>query len=208
MKLKKKVKILLVLIILVFLIGFLLFVYKKHFKSNTNIVKTVDYIEKYNYKLNDNKTSTYKKMFKELKDILSKEMVNEEDYVKQISKMFIYDFYTLDKKLVKTDVGGREFVNDLVLENFLLNAENTYYKYVENDIYKTREQELPEVFEITIDSIVKEAFSYNGIKDDNAYKVVVKWNYTKDKYKDYQKYATLYWIKNKNKFELVELNKN
>ena len=56
-------------------------------------------------------------MFKELKEILNKDKVDEEEYVKKISEMFIYDFYSLNYKVAKTDIGGTDFVYNEVLEN-------------------------------------------------------------------------------------------
>ena len=46
--------------------------------------------------------------------------------------MFVYDFFSLEDKAAKTDVGGVEFVHPSAIANFLLNAEDTYYKYVES----------------------------------------------------------------------------
>lgn len=144
-------------------------------------------------------------MFEELKKILSEENVNEEDYVKKISEMFIYDFYSLSDKTAKTDVGGVDFVYPDVLENFLLNAQNTYYKYVESNIYKNRNQSLPTVGEIEVVSAEKTPFAYGDKTDENAYKVKVKWDYTDSEFDSYQKEADLIFIHEDNKLHLVEL---
>ena len=207
MKLKKKVKrIILIVLVVVLLILVGLFIYNKvSNKKSPKEVKIVNEVEKYGYKLKENKPTKYKKMFEELKKILSEENVNEEDYVKKISEMFIYDFYSLSDKTAKTDVGGVDFVYPGVLENFLLNAQNTYYKYVESNIYKNRNQSLPTVGEIEVVSAEKTPFAYGDKTDENAYKVKVKWDYTDSEFDSYQKEADLIFIHEDNKLHLVEL---
>ena len=206
MKLKKKVKntIVIVLVIIVaILIGLVVLNHTK--KSKTKEVKVVDKIDKYGYKLKETKTDTYKKMFKELKDILSKEKVNQEDYVKKISEMFVYDFYSLKDKLAKTDIGGVDFLYPAASDNFLLNAQDTYYKYVESNIYGNRNQDLPEVDKIEIKDVSQKAFAYQDKTDEEAYFVDVSWSYKDDKFTDYQKNATLVLIHDDIKLCLVEL---
>ena len=207
MKLKKKVKrIILIVLVVVLLILVGLFIYNKvSNKKSPKEEKIVNEVEKYGYKLKENKPTKYKKMFEELKKILSEENVNEEDYVKKISEMFIYDFYSLSDKTAKTDVGGVDFVYPGVLENFLLNAQNTYYKYVESNIYKNRNQSLPTVGEIEVVSAEKTPFAYGDKTDENAYKVKVKWDYTDSEFDSYQKEADLIFIHEDNKLHLVEL---
>ena len=131
--------------------------------------------------------------------------VNEEEYVKIISEMFVYDFYSLNDKTAKTDVGGVDFVYPAILENFLQNAQNTYYKYVESNIYNNRKQSLPVVTNITVGSVNKIPFAYGDKTDENAYSVKVNWSYTDEQFSGYQKEATLVWIHDDIKLSLVEL---
>ena len=208
MKLKKGVKrfLIAVVIILVAVSAFLVFK-NLDSKQDTKEVKVVSKISEYGYTLKDSKTKAYKDMFKDLKEILQKDKVDEEAYVKQISKMFIYDFYSLNDKAAKTDVGGTDFVYTEILDNFLLNAQDTYYKYVESNIYNDRKQSLPIVDEtsIKIDDINSAAYAYGTKTDEKAYAVKVTWNYTDDEYSDYQKEATLVFIHDGKKLSLVEL---
>ena len=206
MKLKKKAKRVLVgiLIVAILVLGYL--AYDNFFgEKEVEESKVVSQIEKYGYKLKDNKPETYKKMFEELKEILEADKVDEEAYVKKISEMFIYDFYSLKDKVSKTDVGGVDFVYGEVLENFLQNAQNTYYKYVENNIYNNRKQALPEVSDIEIGEVNKEAFKYGEKTDDEAYIVNVTWSYKTGDFADYQKEAKLVFIHDDIKLSLVEL---
>ena len=120
--------------------------------------------------------------------------------------MFILDFYSLDEKVAKTDVGGVQFVYSDILDNFLENAEDTLYKYVESDIYKQRKQDLPVVQDVKIESIKNETFAYLEENDDNAFVVNVSWTY-KDagKAKGYQDSAALVFIHHGKRLDLVEL---
>lgn len=206
MKLKKNVKraIILIFIIFTIVVGTIIY-FKYNDKEKVNEVKIVNEIKDYDYKLKENKPKKYKEMFDELKEILSSKNIDEEAYVKKISEMFIYDFYSLNDKVAKTDVGGVDFVYKEIIDNFLLNAEDTYYKYVESNIYNNRKQSLPTVSEVTIDSVEKETYAYNEQNDEMAYKVKVSWSYTDDNFSDYQKEATLIFIHDKNKLSLVEL---
>ena len=145
MKLKKNVKKIIIVILVLLLITVGVFAYLKYnHKEETKEIKIVDNISKYGYKLKENKPEKYKTMFKELKEILNKDEVSEEEYVKKISELYIYDFYSLKDKLAKTDIGGVDFVHKDILENYLQNAQDTYYKYVESNLYSIRKQDLPE----------------------------------------------------------------
>ena len=180
--------------------GFL--VYEEFKPKEAKRVKVVNEIKEYGYTLKDNKSARYKKMFQELKDILSKKEVDEEAYVKKISEMFILDFYTLNDKLANTDIGGIDFVNSNSKANFLNKAEDTMYKYVESNIYGNRKQSLPVVDEITIKDVQKIDYA---LLDNNveAYQVDVSWTYKKDM--DYQDKATLIFVHEDKVLSLVEI---
>ena len=209
MKLKKKAKRVLVgfLIILVVVLGILAFKDKIFGNTSNGVkeVKVVNKIEKYGYTLKENKPKEYKKMFEELKKILEAKEVDEEAYAKKLSEMFIYDFYSLQDKTAKTDIGGVEFVYGDFLPNFLQNAQNTYYKYVENNIYGNRNQSLPVVSDIEVVSVEKQAFAYGDKTDNEAYKVNIKWGYTESEFATYQKEADIIFIHDDIKLSLVEL---
>ena len=207
MKLKKKVKRLIVVVILLILIIIGLFIIKDNIlkKDKVQEVKIVNKIDKYGYNLKDTKTKRYHKMFDELKKILQEDKVNEEDYVKQISKMFIYDFYSLNDKTAKTDIGGVDFVYSEALANFLLKAEDTYYKYVESNIYGNRNQSLPTVKDIEITSVSQQVYAYGDKTDEKAYIVQATWDYTDDQFSKYQSSAKLVFIHDGDKLSLVEL---
>ena len=208
MRMKKKVKRILIGIIIVALLALLGYlVYKNFYPQQKEVkeAKVVSHIEEYGYKLKDNKPKEYKDMFKELEDILKEEEVDEEAYAKKITEMFIYDFYSLNDKDAKTDIGGVDFVHGAILENFLQNAQNTYYKYVESNIYGNRNQKLPVVKDINITSIEQIPFAYGAQTDEHAYSVTVTWDYTDSDFATYQKGATLKIVHDGKKLYIVEL---
>ena len=206
MKLKKGPKIVIIVITVLLLIaaGVALFIMLKPKTTKVKEVKILNTIEKYDYHLKDTKTKRYKAMFRELEDILKAKVVDEELYVQKITEMFIYDFYSLADKSTKTDVGGLDFVHPNAIQNFLVNAEDTYYKYVENNIYGDRTQKLPEVDEILINATTKTTYIYNNTEYE-AYKINAGWSYTTEEFSSYQKNAALTFIKDGIKLYLVEL---
>jgi len=207
MKLKKSVKRFLIIlgIILVIATGVVTYFLVTK-ENNVEEVKVLKEIKGYGYTLKDNKSASYKKLFAELEEILGKSKVDEEKYVETISKMFILDFYSLDEKAAKTDVGGVDFLYQDTLDNFLDNATDTLYKYVESNIYKQRKQDLPTVSEVKIESIENEEFDYLEKTDDNAFVVKASWTYKDEKKASgYQDTATLVFIHNGKRLDLVEL---
>lgn len=207
MKKRKRKKLIagIFIIILLIVAGVLIYLCLNNKEPEVKEVKVLSQIDAYGYQLKDNKSKTYHDMFKELEEILKGKDIDEEAYAKKISEMFIYDFYTLSDKDAKTDVGGVDFVYEGVLENFLQNAQNTYYKYVESNIYNNRNQKLPTVKDIEIMGIEKKPFAYGDKTDEEAYYITVNWDYTDTAFSTYQKSAKLVFIHNDKVLCLVEL---
>ncbi len=204
MKLKKKVKVMLILAIILISTGLGFIAYESIKPKAVKTATVENEIEEYGYTLKSTRNDRYKKAFQELKDILSKKDVDEKAYVEQISKMFIMDFYTLNDKLANTDVGGIDFVHTDAKTNFLEKSEDTVYKYVENDIYGNRDQKLPEVTKVTIDTIENIEYTIGtDFTDDFAYQVEVSIEYKEDM--DYPTKATLIFVHEDNKLSLVEV---
>jgi hypothetical protein len=110
---------------------------------------------------------------------------------------------TLNNKMSNSDIGGLEFVNPIIIDNFKLKAKDTIYKYVENNIYGNRSEELPIVKNVTIENIVKTSYKYNQTVDAKAYQIKVKIGYNKDLGYDTNK--TLYFVHEESKLSLVEM---
>ena len=206
MKLKKLPKILMIGVALLLVIALVIVIAINFWPQEQKVkeVKVLKSIDEYGYELKDNKTKKYKQLFKELEDILRADTVDEEAYAKKIAEMFVYDFFSLEDKAAKTDVGGVEFVHPNAVANFLFNAEDTYYKYVESNIYGERKQELPAVETVTVDSIEKSEFAWNNTMHE-AYEVKLSWTYTNEKFADYQKTALVILIKNELNYYVVQI---
>lgn len=220
-KRNKKFKIIKILfvIILVALVGFL--IYYSFFKDNSkDEVKVIKKIDSYGYGLNDNETELYNKNFDELVKILTSDDVDYEEYAKTISKLFIIDFYTLNNKLSKNDIGGTDFIKESMKDNFIEQARSTFYKYlqVKDD---SRNQKLPEVSKINsvevesttfeiVDTNISTTASKSKTKTTKlkmievpAYKVNISWDYKEDL--GYQTSAILTLIKEDKKLYIVQM---
>ena len=202
-KLKKKVVVLIVLIIIALFSITGLILYNTFFSKSDNSVKVVDEIPGYGYTLQDDQPKIYKELFKELAEVLSKDSVDEDEYAKLISQMAVIDFYNLDNKVSKNDVGGVQFIRSKNIDNFVLEASETVYKYIEHDIYGNRNQTLPEVTSSSVKDIKQEAYSYKDIKDDKAYTVTVNIEYKKDL--DYPTEVIVKLLHNDKKLEIYEM---
>lgn len=180
-KVKKKVIVLLVLILLLIalVVGVIMYT-NSNKKTDSSSKKVVDEIPEYGYVLDSNKTKLYKNLFKKLADVLNKDDVDYDEYAKLVSELAVSDFYTLDNKTSKNDIGGVQFIRKDNRENFVLEASETVYKYVEQNLDGKRNQELPIVSKIEVTDTKQEAYKYKDISDDKAYVIKVKLEYKKD----------------------------
>jgi hypothetical protein len=143
-------------------------------------VKIINKIDEYGYVLEDDETGIHKKYFDDLKTVLQSDNIDEEEYAKVVVKLFISDFYNLDNKITKNDIGGLQYILTSAKDNMVLKAKDTMYKYIESNIDGKRNQVLPIVAKVEIISVVKTEFKYNDATDKDAYKVTVKWTYKSD----------------------------
>lgn len=184
MKRKSKSKNSILTIVVFIVIGIILFgylgyrVYNDFFKDNT-VHKQIDSIELYEYTLSENDTNIFKTYFKELTAILNEKPINNVEYAKTISKLFIIDLYTLNNKLGSTDIGGLEFLHKDLRDNFKENMGSSLYKFVENNLNNDRKQELPIVKDVTIEDVSESKWKYKDTEYP-AYIVTAKWTYEKD----------------------------
>lgn len=182
MKKKKLILIIIILLLVVLLLIGGYFTYKVVSKNKSAVTGAVvvDKIDKYGYTLEDDAPKVYKDLFKELQKVLNKDEVDYEEYAKLVAQMTVVDFYNLDNKVSKNDIGGVQFIYGPYKENFVLEASETVYKYIEHNLYKDRTQQLPVVDSSYVDSIKTLKYQYKKIKDDEAYSVNVKLTYNKD----------------------------
>ncbi len=167
-------------------------------KKGSTKVQVLDKMDDYDYLLNENDPKYFKSLFKLLKKELEKDPVNEENYASLISQLFIVDFFSLDSAINKNDIGGEQFVYKDYRPTFLKFAKDGIYKYVENNIYKNRKQQLPIVSKVEITDVKSASYTSNsGVNDESAFYVSVKISYEVDM--QYQTVATLTLVHNDNK---------
>ncbi len=177
MKRNKKVLALLILIGVI-LFGYLIFrVRNDFFKKQDKTV--VDSIGLYGYTLEKTDTKLYENYFKELSKILNEKTIDYEKYAEYLSKLFIVDTFTLNNKLASTDIGGTEFIHPDLKENFKENMGNNMYRNIEVNLDGKRQQELPIVKDVTIDTIKEDKAKYNG-KEYDGYIIKANIEYEKD----------------------------
>lgn len=191
-----------ILVVIVLLIIGIKFVKDFIIKDNKDIItkNNLDTLELYGYTLDDMDSKLYKEYFNELKIVLNSDVINYEEYAKDIVKLFVTDFYTLDTKLTSSDIGGIEFIPSDMVDNFKMNAGDTMYNHVKTNIYGDREQDLPIVKNVSIDSVSEINYTYKE-KEYSAYKVKASWEYEKDM--GYDKEGEYVLIKDNNKLYIV-----
>lgn len=171
-------------------------------KDDKNVVtkKELDSLELYGYTLDDYDSDLYKEYFNDLKSTLNSKEVNYEDYAKEIVKLFVSDFYTLDNKLTSSDIGGVEFIPSDMVENFKMHAGDTMYNHVKTNIYGDRVQELPIVKSVEVTNIENITYTYKD-KEYSAYRVSSRWEYQEDL--GYKNNEIFTLIKDNNKLYIV-----
>ena len=205
----KKVKSILIICLVVLVVAASIFLYlklnKKEEKKQTEEVKEVDVIQtkEFDYVLYDNKGDLYQEYFKKLKDILLAETIDDLEYAKTISALFVIDFYSLDEKKTNKDVGGLDFILEDLKENFTLKANDTMYKYIESNVYGQRKQSLPKVKTVEIKTIEPKIVKSDIINDEKGYSSTVSITY--DKELGYPKEVNLTLVHKDNKIYILEV---
>lgn len=204
---KRKIRIIIILLvgIIILLFGFCMLKGKGNNKRVKKEVKVEEKIDDYNYELDDNETAYYKELFKSLKNVLSADELDEEKYASLVSQLFLADFFNLDNKLSKNDIGGIQFVYADYQKDFENLAKESVYHYVESNIYGDRKQELPVVSEVSIVNIEKKSVKYLDTVDEVAYIVDLSIAYEKDM--GYQAEATLTLVHHNDRLEIIEMTK-
>lgn len=207
MKKKKRIKynaiIICVVVILLVALLFCIIDIIKGLTSNTKQVEILSNIEGYEYSLNENDSEYFKEKFMLLKDELENEK-DEEKYASLISELFVIDFFSIEKSLNKNDIGGIQFIYKDYQNDFIKYAKDGIYKYVENNIYKDRKQELPLVKNTEIKNIKQEKISFeNDISDDKAYVVKVLIEYEEEL--GYPEEVELVIIHNDDKLQIAKM---
>ena len=182
MKGKYKVFLSIIVILIIVVVVFLVlsqFDIKKKTDDLEIQIKVLDNIDKYGYSLDERDSKLMKSTYNELKDILSKDEIDYDEYAKTIAKLFVIDLFTMNNKTNKYDVGSVEYVYPDNVVNYKLNVENTIYKLIENNVDGKRKQALPVVKSIIEADLSKDKFKI-GDKEHDCFVVSLKWNYEED----------------------------
>ena len=200
-------KILLVLVIILVIvslgIGAYFFFFKNPVVEELSVpeVKIMNKIEGYEYTLDERDTELFKEKFNELKSLLESENFSEEEYVNLVSELFIIDLYTIDNKISKYDVGGLEYVYEPAKDSFKSTVMDTIYKTVINNIGDKREQSLPVVSNITVNSVTPSTYVMPDESEASAYTVNISWEYETSL--GYDNSGTIELVKNDNRIDVV-----
>ena len=200
-------KVLLVLIIILVIVslgvGAYFFFFKNPVVEELSVpeVKIMNKIEGYEYTLDERDTELFKEKFNELKSLLESENFSEEEYVNLVSELFIIDLYTIDNKISKYDVGGLEYVYEPAKDSFKSTVMDTIYKTVINNIGDKREQSLPVVSNITVNSVTPSTYVMPDESEASAYTVNISWEYETSL--GYDNSGTIELVKNDNRIDVV-----
>lgn len=190
-------------------------IYNNMKDDKEKVVEVIDSIKGYDYSLDENDSKYVQDLFKKLKETLEKEELDEEEYAKVVSQIFIADFYSLDASISKNDIGGVQFVYSDYQKDFVSLAKSSIYRSVENNLNKNRKQELPIVSKVTVDDIKQTTATYDmestsdedaevlPLEDDKAYVVKVTIEYEEEL--GYPDEVTLVLIHSNDKLEVSEM---
>ena len=201
----KKVVIIVICVILALFILIGLITNKDSSKDKKGEAKkptTVDSIPKYEYHLYSNKSEAYKNKFQELSKCLAKEVVDEDEYAKILSELFVIDLFDLNSKVSNTDIGGADLFYPKTRNDFVKTEEDKMYKYIESDVYGGRKQSLP-VVKSAVATVEKTSYNGKVTTDENAYKATVDITYEKDLEYPTKVYLTL--VHNENKLYVINI---
>ena len=199
----KKILLIICIVVLIYFIGGIFYSNKPKKKTVKKEVKQSLTIKGFNYILYEDDLDIYKSEFKLLKKNLENKEIDYEEYAKSISKMFIISLYSLDTKDNMYDVGGVEFIYPDYVENYKLNVQNTLYKYMKDNSDNKRNQILPTVSKVTVDSIESTKFTFND-KTYDGYKTKSKIEYVEDL--GYDKEAEIILVRDDKYLYIVEKN--
>lgn len=191
-----------VLLVIVISLGVLKIFFNKdeELKKEANVSNVISNITDYGYTLDDRDTDYMKDTFHELEDILSASEVDYHLYADTLAKLFVIDFYTLDNKINKYDVGSLEYILSSKVDMFRQKAVDTIYRDILDNTYRDRIQDLPEIINVTVLNTEDVTFTLNE-EEVSAIKVTMNYEYKEDL--GYDTEGTIYFVRNAQKLEVA-----
>ena len=172
-------------------------------KREVNVTSVISNISDYGYTLDDRDTDYMKEVFSELENILEALEIDYHAYAEALAKLFVIDFYTLENKINKYDIGSLEYILSSSVESFRLKAQDTIYRDVIDNTYRDRIQDLPEITNVEVVNTEDTTFTLNDEEVD-AIKVEMNYEYKEDL--GYDTEGTIYFVSNANKLEVASYN--
>ncbi len=190
-----------VLLIIVTVLGMLKMFFKEEKpEKEANVSSIISNISDYGYTLDDRDTKYMKEAFEQLKEILTDKNIDYDEYAKVLAKLFVIDFYTLDNKINKYDVGALEYIYSNKVDTFRQKAIDTIYRDVIDNTYLDRVQELPEITNVDIINVLDVKYNLED-KEVDAIKITMNYEYKENL--GYDNEGTIILIKNINKLEVI-----
>ena len=203
MRKKYKVGLIVISVLLVGVVSlgvFKIFYGDKEEEKDVNVSSVISNINDYGYTLDDRDTEYMKETFVELEKILNETDVDYQAYAEVLAKLFVIDFYTLDNKINKYDIGSLEYIWSSGVDMFRQKAVDTIYRDVIDNTYRDRIQDLPEITNVSITNTEETTYQL-GEEEVDAIKLEMKYEYKEDL--GYDTEGTIYLVQNVNKLEVV-----
>lgn len=169
-------------------------------KTDVNVTSVISNIADYGYTLDDRDSNYMKEVFHELEDILNAPEVDYHAYAEALAKLFVIDFYTLNNKVNKYDVGSLEYILSSRVDTFRQKAQDTIYRDILDNTYRDRVQDLPEITNVTILNIEDTTYTLNE-EEVSAIKVEMTYEYKEDL--GYDTEGTIYFVRDAQKLEVA-----
>lgn len=198
----KKIKFLaleIFVIIILIILSYLIYLNVKPYLNMGKTKQNINSINNYPYLVYKSDTKLFKTKYKELKKVLEASSINDMEYARLVGELFVIDFYTLDNKDGRSDVGGLQFIHKDIRDNFKIKAEDTLYKYLTTDNNK----KINTVTQIQTESITKERINFKGNTDFNGYKAIIN---IKNSNSTYQNKVRLELVHDGNLIEIIKVN--
>lgn len=207
-KLKKWVKIVIsipIILLVLTIIGYIIYsnIFNKKEEEIETVIKEEIESDTYKYYINSNASNYEKEVFEELKEVLSKEEINEEEYALSLAKVFISNLFTLNSKNNSSDIPSSQYVYDSYQETYKTIIKDTIYSSIELNLNGERTQELPEVTNVEITSTKRTKFFLNSkVMDDQAFDIKANISYVRDL--GYPKEYNIILVKNNELLQVVK----
>lgn len=185
--------------IILIILAFLIYLNVKPYLNRGKTRQNINSIKDYPYLVYKSDTKLFKAKYKELKKVLEASSINDKEYAKLIGELFTIDFYTLDNKEGRSDVGGLQFIHKDIRDNFKSKAEDTLYKYLTTD----NKKKINTVTSVQTEAIVKERINFKGNTDFNGYKMIIRITSSDS---TYQNKVKLELVHDGNLIEIIKVN--